>query len=300
MNLTDLTRPVDAKAVASLIKTQFGTDYNIANLNLKESVQLLNKTDRLIVEFKQKHNLHESENNASYMKLIMVNEAADKQAIELTKTTQIQESKMENKLLTKALKIAALGGNLSEDQLKALRLSEGMTAVLRNQKTAQTFMRKIVESKKAKKLLENEIGQAQTTIAAQDIADQIQSMIEKFADIKYKELPALHDSIRNAQGVDAAEAFNTALTGSLDTLTSSLEGTKSDVNNAVAELTGQEVASTGDLDLDGLEGGDELGGELDLGMGDEMDMDLDLDGADDFDLDLEADDEEVDLGRERR
>jgi len=126
-------------------------------------------------------------------------------------------------------------------------------------------------------------------------------MIEKFADIKYKELPALHDSIRNAQGVDQAESFNTQLVGSLDSLTSSLEQAKADVNNAVAELTGQEVAAgAGDLDLDGF-GGDEMGGELDLGMGDEMDMDLDLDGdGGEFDLDLEADDEAVDLGRERR
>jgi len=301
MNLTDLTKPVDAKKITDLIKTQFGTEYNIVNLNLKESVKLLNKTDQMIVEFKQTKNLHSSENDASYMKLLMVNEAADKRAIDLTKTTQIQESEMENKLLTKALKIAAYGGQLSEDQLQALRISEDMASVLRNQKTAQTFMRKIVESKKAKKLMENEIGQAQTTIAAQDIADQIQAMIEKFADIKYKELPALHDSIRNAQGVDAAEAFNTQLTGSLDTLTSSLETTKVDVNNAVAELTGQEVASSaGDLDLDDFEGGDEMGGELDLGMGDdEMGMGDEL-GGDEFDLDLEADDEEIDLGRERR
>ena len=137
MNLAEFTKPVDAKAVAEQIKTQFGTDYNIGNLNLKESVKLLNKTDNLIVEFKHKDNLYSSENNASYMKLIMVNEAAIKRAIELTKATKIQESDMENKLLNKALKIAALGGKLSENQLKALRISEGMQAVLRNQQTAQ-------------------------------------------------------------------------------------------------------------------------------------------------------------------
>jgi len=300
MNLADLTRTVDSETVTKLIKTQFGTDYNIGNLGLKETVTLLNDTDKLIVEFKLKNNLHSSENDPSYMKLLMVNEAVDRRATELTKVTPIQESEMENKLLTKALKIAAMGGKLSEDQLQALRITESMQSVLRNQKTAQTFMRKIIESKRAM-LAESEIASAQTTIAAQDIADQIQAMIEKFADIKYKELPALHDSIRNAQGVDQAESFNTQLVGSLDSLTSSLEQAKADVNNAVAELTGQEVAAgAGDLDLDGF-GGDEMGGELDLGMGDEMDMDLDLDGdGGEFDLDLEADDEAVDLGRERR
>ena len=117
-------------------------------------------------------------------------------------------------------------------------------------------------------------------------------------DIKYKNLPALHDSIRDAQGVDAAQTFNSTVSASLDGLTTSLEQAKGDVNNAVATLTGQEV-STGanDLDLDAL-GGDE--DELDLGM-DDFDAEDDSGGDEgDFDLGLEPDEEEVDLGRGRR
>jgi len=286
MNLSELTKPVDASAVADLIKIQFGADYKIGNLKLKESINLLNKTTGMIAEFKQKENLHSSENNASYMKLIMVNEAATKRVSELTANIQIQESEMKNKLLTKALKIAAHGGTLSEEQLTALRITESMKAVLQNKNTARTFMRKMIEAKKNQNtaIMESEIATAQTTIAAQDIADQIQTMIE--------------NSIRNAQGVQASEAFNSQLTSSLDELTTSLETAKGEVNNAVAALTGEEVAAPGDLDLDGLDGGDE-----------EIDVDLDLDAElnfdepsdeGDFDLDLEADDDEIDLGRKRR
>lgn len=299
MNLIDLTKPVNAKKVAELIKLQFGSEFDIANANLTESVAVLNKTSQKIVEFKHKGNLHESQNNASYMKLRMLNEAAEKRATELT--LELQESEM-NKKLASALKIAATGGTLTMEQLESLRVSEDMQAVLKSPKTAQAFMQKVVESKKAQKIMEGEIDQAQTTIAAQDIADQIQGMIEKFADIKYKELPALHDSIRNAQGVDSAESFNTSLTSSLDSLTSALETAKADVNNAVAELTGQEVAAgAGDLDLDSIEGGEE---DMDIDMGEPEDEGLpgiDDAGDDmDFDLDLEDDDEEIDLGRERR
>ena len=231
----------------------------------------------------------------------MLNEAASKHTFELT---QSQGPKMNNNYVT-ALKIAALGGKLSEAQIKSLKVSEGMRAVLESQESAQAFMRKIVESKKAM-LAESEIATAQTTLAAQDIADQIQSMIEKLADIKYKELPALQDSIRNAQGVEQADSFNTQLTSSLDSLNSALEQARGDVNNAVAELTGQEVAGgAGDLDVDAFGAGDDMGmggddmgmGGDDLGMGDEMGDEL---GGDEFDLDLETDDDEVDLGRERR
>ena len=298
MNLNDLTKPIDSTVVAEQIKTQFGTDYNIEKLGLKESVALLNKTDQLIVEFKQTHSLYESESNSTYMKLIMVNEAATRRATELTAAKTIQESDMENKLLAKALKIATKGGQLSEEQLTALRISDDMKAILRSQSLSESFMRKLVESKKSK-IMESEINQAQTTIAAQDIADQMQSMIEKFADIKYKELPALHDSIRNAQGVDAAESFNAQLVTSLDEVTASLESAKDDVNNAVAELTGEEVATgAGDLDLDDFGGEPEMDMDIDA----ELDLDGELEAGDDteFDVDLETDDEEVDLGRERR
>ena len=297
MNLNDLDRPVDSKRVSDLLKSQFGSGYNIQRMSLGESLTLSVKTKEMISEYKRMKNYYTSQNDASFMKLLMINEAAEKRANELTR--KLRESTM-NKQLIQALKIAAQGGKLTEGQLKSLNVSNSMRSVLRDSKAAQAFMRKIVESRRAKTALtEGEIDQAQTTIAAQDIADQIQGMIEKFADIKYKELPALHDSIRNAQGVEAAEQFNTSLIGSLDELTGSLESAKKEVNSAIAVLTGQEVAGDmGDLDL----GDDELGSEVgdmgdeeDMGLGDEGDEDLD------FDLDLDGGDEdEVDLGRERR
>jgi len=307
MNLKDLTPALTAKTVSKQIKTQFGANYNVEKLGLSESVKLLNKTNNMIVEFKHTSNLHESENNASYMKLIMVNEAAYKRAEELTEAPNLQGTEMNNTYV-KALKIAALGGQLSEAQLKALQVSQPMQQVLESQESAQRFMKKIVENKKAKRALkESEIATAQTTLAAQDIADQIQTMIEKFADVRYKELPALQDSIRSSQGVEAAESFNSVVLASLEGLTSALESSKTDINNAVSSLTGEEMPmGDGDLDLDAVEGGDEMNmdDELDLGMGDmgmddEMGMD-DMGGEDDFAMDLEADDETVDLGRARR
>jgi hypothetical protein len=245
-----------------------------------------------------KNGLTESENKPAYLKLVMIKEAAFKRYEELANTEKLQESMMTNNYL-KALKIAARGGKLSEAQIKSLKVSAGMKAVLESATASQKFMRKIIENKKSKRALtEGEIDTAQTTLAAQDIADQIQTMIEKFADVKYKNLPALHDNIRNSQGVEAAEAFNTSLVSSLDVLTSTLEQVKGDVNNAVAVLTGQDVAmGDNDLDVDEFGASDEL--DLDMDIGDD-EMDLGMDDDEGFDLDLEADEEEVDLGRERR
>jgi len=292
MNLKEFIPAMTTSEATANIKRQFGKTLNLADLNLTETIKLLNKTNKLIVETKNSEKIHTSHQSKGYLKAMMVNEAALTHAIELTKGTSM------NKHYVSALKIVALGGKLSEAQISSLKVSSKMKAVLESQESSQKFMKKIVESKKAKAALnEGEIADAQTTLAAQDISDQIQTMIAKFADIKYKELPALQDSIRGAQGVDAATTFNSSVTDSLDTLTQSLESAKADVDNAVATLTGQEI-STGedDLDLDGLESSSD----------EEMDIDLDFDGDageddDSFDMEMEPEmDDEVDLGRARR
>ena len=121
-------------------------------------------------------------------------------------------------------------------------------------------------------------------------------MIEKFADIRYKELPALNDSIRNSQGVEEATAFNDTVLASLEELTGSLETAKVEINNAVATLTGAEIAPMGgDLDFDNMDG--EIEGDFELG-GDDAEL------GGEFDMDFETDDapeeEFTDLGGDRR
>jgi len=287
MNLADLSKPIDSKTVSKLLKKQFGKEYKVETMSLKEAVLTLNKTDRMLEKFRRTNNLFESYNNETFLRVRMFNEAVEKRAAELIQN--LQESTM-NKKFSTALKIAAKGGILSEEQLKALRLSEDLESVLRSAKTAKMFMQKIVESRRAKKLMEGEIEQAQTTIAAKDISDQIQSMIEKFADIKYKELPALHDSIRDSQGLEIADQFTESVNASLDTLTQALEQAKKDIDHAIGLLTGETTELGGDLDIEDLEGTEEEpGGEEPEG--------------EEFELNFEPEEEEgeeVEVGRERR
>lgn len=290
MTLSDLSKPVDSARILELIRSQFATKYNLSRLGLTESTNVLTKTNTLIARLKQKSNIHESQHSVAYTKLIMLKEAVNRHISELADVQPKQETKMNTKF-TQALKAVAQGKQLRESHIRSLRLSESMQTVLRSPASARAFMKKIVESKKSKLLTEGEIDQAQTTIAAQDIADRIQQMIGKFADIKYKELPALHDSIRNSYGIDAAKQFNEQLIGSLGSITDALESAKVDVDNAVAVLTGQEVAGELDLDLDGLESDEDDA---------EHEVDTDSD-EDEFDLDFEEEDEdEANIGRERR
>ena len=301
MNLKDLTPNITVTQIEKLYKNQFSKTLNVNKLSLKESKHMLKTTQRMLVEFKTTQKSQYSESNPTYLRLRMVEEATSKRIADLVESYTNKEnsgSRTMTNNYVKALRAVAAGKQISESQIKSLNVSRGLRHILESRKLAVGFIRKIVESKRSNNvpLMEGEIDSAQTVLAAQDIADQIQSMIEKFADIQYKELPALHDSIRNSQGVAEAEQFNSTVLDSLQTLTQSLETAKADVNNAVAALTGQEVASAvGDLDIDGLEG-------------DEMDMDMNPDDefgdeglGDEFDMEFEPEDDMMgDVGRERR
>lgn len=306
MNLNDFSPKITVSQIETNYKNQFSKPLNVAGLSLTESNELLSKTQKMIREFKRTDvKARYAEKNPTYLRLKMVEEAVSLRIANLAESftnNYNSGSRTMTPNYVKALRAVAAGQILSEAQIKSLKVSPGLRQVLESRKTSIAFMRKIVESKKAgkKALNEGEIDTAQTTLAAQDIADQIQSMIEKFADIRYKELPALNDSIRNSKGVDDANQFTDAVLGSLGTLTDSLETAKMEINNAVAGLTGAEVTPMdGDLDMDSL-GGDEIDMDADVDV--DMDMGGDEGLGDEFDMDFEEEPDQdlLDMGRERR
>lgn len=299
MNLQDLTPVATSSSISKLLKGQFGKTYDFSSIGHAEARKLLSRANEAIAKYKNKNGIHASETNPQYMKAFMIKEAATKRINELLSENQ-QEPQMKLDYV-KALKKVAAGGSLSESEIKALRVSAGLRKVLENRQHAIAFIKRIVENKRmqGRRLNESEIDSAQVVLAAQDIADQVQDMIEKFADIQYKELPALQDGIRKEMGVDVATQFNDSVLASLQELTSALETAKTDLSNAVASLTGDEPLGTGDLDLGDMDG------EMDADVDVDMDVDADLGDEDeeDFDLDFEEepeDEELMDLGREKR
>ena len=62
---------------------------------------------------------------------------------------------------------------------------------------------------RTKVITENEeVNRSQVILAAQDMVDKMQSMLEDTTEMQFKELPALVDSIRNQIGMDQATQFN--------------------------------------------------------------------------------------------
>jgi len=104
----------------------------------------------------------------------------------------------------------------------------------------------------------SEVESAQVVLAAQDMVQSIQDMIEDVSEMQYKELPALVQAIKYDLDSSKADSFQQAVQGSLSALLDALQQQKVTMDGALGSITGEDAGA-------GLPGGD-MGGD-DLGMG---------------------------------
>ena len=109
---------------------------------------------------------------------------------------------------------------------------------------------------KSKVITENEeVNRSQVILAAQDMVDSVQKMLEEVSDMLVKEMPALIDSIQSEIGVNEAQAFDQTAGQALAELNQCLVSVKGQLDQALAGITGGNVV-------------DAFDGDVDMGMGD--------------------------------
>jgi len=115
-------------------------------------------------------------------------------------------------------------------------------------------------------VLENEkIEESQVYLAAQDMVDTVNKMLEQVGQMQVKELPALVDSIESEIGVNESASFQEQVGSQLDSLSATLREVAAGLKGAVGELTGTGGPGFGD-DM-GM--GADMGGEMGADMGGE-------------------------------
>lgn len=93
-------------------------------------------------------------------------------------------------------------------------------------------------------VVENEeVQKSQVILAAQDLIDSLQKMLEQVSKMNVEELPAVVEGITNEIGVSEGEQFNSSVGQSLNNLQQSLATTKTELANALGAITGQAAAS---------------------------------------------------------
>jgi hypothetical protein len=185
--------------------------------------------------------------------------------------------------------------------LKLVVMEQGLTARMRESNMNEVALPAgaTAENRKirGRRLREaSEVQQAQVVLAAQDMVDKMQKMLEEVTAMQFKDLPALVDSIKNEVGPQQANQFNADATAALTGLVQNLQTGKQQMDTALGVVTGQPAAPAADMGAmpaaaDAMDAGADLGAAADeLG-----DLAADIDSEDQT-----AQGSAADLGRGRR
>ena len=272
----DARRPTDQ--VAKTLATHMGNRVSFDTLGESQARSMLTKVRGLLREYKSSVSRHFSERNPDYLKLIMLEQALSHRISE--RDAQAIAVDMNDPKTQAMMKKAQSGQTLNPEETKTM--------------AAIAAMKK--ESVKKKRMVsESEVQQAQVVMAAQDMVDKLQGMLEDVSEMQFKDLPALTDAIKNDTGVEQATQFQADVTAALTTLLAAIQAGKAQVEAAQGVLTGQAPVVPG-ADAAAMPAGDAMPA---ADQSAEVDADLSLDAN------LPAEEPEAEtpaasLGRERR
>ena len=135
-----------------------------------------------------------------------------------------------------------------------------------------------ISLRKPRIVVENEeVEKSQVVLAAKEMIDELQKMIENVSDMLVKELPAVVDGVNAEIGTNEGEQFNTQTSDALTSLQAALSQSKIALQSALGVITGQGGGFGGEMGGEmGAMGGDEMGMPPEEPMDDEMDIGAEL------------------------
>lgn len=149
-------------------------------------------------------------------------------------------------------KARALSRTLSES-LMQLKQNFGAHAAQKNSKYMELIMvregllRWIDENRP---LTESEIAKSGAILAAKDIVDSFQDMLEDISKMQNEQLPALLDTIRDQIGQPQADAFKGTVTPLLQELVGQMQQARETADAAARVLAGEQVAAPMNMGTD--------------------------------------------------
>ena len=235
MKLQELAATKPTKQIARVFESYFGSRMKFDQITGKQAQQMLKRVRGVLGETRRQPSFHQSERNPAYLKLLMVEQAL---------TARIKEDMMPAAPAAPAApNLSQATSTVKDPKLKAAldKSTKGQTLTPDEQKMVAGAAMMAAESRlrRAYRMLkESEVQQAQVVLAAQDMVDKMQSMLEDASEMQFKELPALVDSIKNQVGIDQAAQFNTDATAALTGLVQNLQGAKQQLDSALGVVTG--------------------------------------------------------------
>ena len=294
MKLNELSAPKPSKQIAKVFESYFGSRLSFDQLNRRQTGYMLQRVRGILGEHRNSTARHRSEQSPDYLKLMMMEQALASRLSEMAPlAAPPAPGNPGGKATGSTGATGATGAAQVDPKLTAAqdKIKKGQTLSPEEQKMVNDNAAAVTENRlrRAYRMLkESEVQQAQVVLAAQDMVDKMQSMLEDVSSLQFKELPALVDSIKNQVGIDQATQFNTDASAALTGLMQNLQGAKQQLDAALNVVTGAAPAAVPGVDaaaMPGAEAGADLGAEL----GAEAGADLGADAGAELGADLEAD-----------
>ena len=307
MKLNELSAPKPSKQIAKVFESYFGSRLSLDQLNRRQAGYMLQRVRGILGEHRNSTGRHRSEQNPDYLKLMMMEQALASRLSEMTPPVPAAGNPG-GKAPGAPGSTGSTGSTTQPDpKLTAAqdKLKKGQTLSPEEQKMINDTATAMTENRlrRAYRMLkESEVQQAQVVLAAQDMVDKMQSMLEDVSSLQFKELPALVDSIKNQVGIDQATQFNTDASAALTGLMQNLQGAKQQLDAALGVVTGAAPAAVPGVDAAAAAPGAELGADAGAELGADAGAELGADAG--AELGAEAGAElgaaADDLGRARR
>jgi hypothetical protein len=167
------------------------------------------------------------------------------------KLNRLLENRYNYSFDTPALTVSAAQKmlRLIETKIKTVQQSHQIHVAERDPAYCQMLlMRESIATWISERLLtEGELGEAEVVLAAKNITDTVQKMVEQAGKIANEQLPALTVAIRDQIGMAESEAYKTSVTQVISELVTQLSTARDQLDTSVLALTGQAVQNGMDM-----------------------------------------------------
>lgn len=133
-------------------------------------------------------------------------------------------------------------------------------------------------------VMEDELDTAEVLLAANELVDELQGMVEDVAEMQVQKLMPIVDAMKEQISFEIAEQYNNAADAALAALLDQMKTAKEAMENATLAAQGKQPNMSAPTEM----GADDA----------EMDMDVDVDMGDDFEADPAAAGDDNPVGRE--
>ncbi len=253
MQSIELTKPLTTESLLKEFESRFNQTMDLSKFTKEDLEDMANRVRTKIHEITQNTHFGQELKNDGYQKNQMMLDVLN-QAIK-----EYAEQTNENPLAAIAGGLARGAGNLAKGA--AADAGAGKIGQTAANQAGQMAAKKIInpiqdklakginldpnEKKTASKLIASEgvEEQSELILAAKDMMDKVTGFLEDLASMKTEGMLELADRIRDEMGAEKADAFLQKIQPAIEQAEATLSTTRTELDNGVRILTGEEVAT---------------------------------------------------------